>query len=154
MRYNIKAVQRWRSGRTRTIRNRVMQECIQGFKSLSLRHKKRYTFGYISFCLCIERLAGNLEVSRVHARSEQARMIFPSPRPSEQRRFVATQQNIVLRTIIMKEICGREPFCESKTLYTISTFGCKKKATRIIVAFLLFFTKSRSQFLSISKSLP
>ena len=30
-------MQRWRSGRTRTIRNRVMQECIQGFKSLSLR---------------------------------------------------------------------------------------------------------------------
>ena len=32
-------MQRWRSGRTRTIRNRVMQECIQGFKSLSLRQK-------------------------------------------------------------------------------------------------------------------
>ena len=40
--YNIKAVQRWRSGRTRTIRNRVMQECIQGFKSLSLRQNSGF----------------------------------------------------------------------------------------------------------------
>lgn len=41
-------MQRWRSGRTRTIRNRVMQECIQGFKSLSLRQ-----------CLIFARLCAN-----------------------------------------------------------------------------------------------
>lgn len=39
-------MQRWRSGRTRTIRNRVMQECIQGFKSLSLRQTAK---GFPSF---------------------------------------------------------------------------------------------------------
>lgn len=34
----IKLLQRWRSGRTRMIRNHVMGLLIQGFKSLSLRH--------------------------------------------------------------------------------------------------------------------
>ena len=32
------AVQRWRSGRTRTTRNRVTWEHVRGFESLSLRH--------------------------------------------------------------------------------------------------------------------
>ena len=32
--------QRWRSGRTRTTRNRVTWEHVRGFESLSLRHKK------------------------------------------------------------------------------------------------------------------
>ena len=37
----IRLLQKWRSGWTRTIRNRVMQECIRGFESLFLRQVGR-----------------------------------------------------------------------------------------------------------------
>lgn len=36
--------QRWRSGRTRTTRNRVTWEHVRGFKSLSLRQSRREAF--------------------------------------------------------------------------------------------------------------
>ena len=50
-------MQRWRSGRTRTIRNRVMQGCIRGFKSHSLRQQKARSSG-LAFLLYCPRKSG------------------------------------------------------------------------------------------------